>query len=213
MPYKSYEELPDSVKDALPKSAADIFINAFNSAYAKYDGDETRSFKIAWGAVKNAGYEKVDGKWQKVSKQLDEGEEEFIKMCDEDVGLTFEVLKVNESDRLLYGWAVISSIHGEPYFDTDNEHIPEDVMMRAATKFMIDNRVSKDSHDNDKTVGMVVHSFPLTKEIATALGIYCDVQGWIVGVKVNDIIMNKFKTGEYRGFSIGGLAAMAEVDE
>ncbi len=64
MPYSSISELPSSVKDNLPKHAQEIFLSAFNSAYEKYK-DEERAFKIAWGAVKNAGYEKVGDTWKK----------------------------------------------------------------------------------------------------------------------------------------------------
>ena len=65
MPYKDNESLPDTIKSALPTKAQDLFRNAFNGAYAK-DSDEAKCNKIAWGAVKNAGYEKGENdKWSK----------------------------------------------------------------------------------------------------------------------------------------------------
>ena len=64
-PYNSISDLNDSVKKALPVAAQKIFMNAFNSSYSK-DKDEKKAFKIAWGAVKNAGYsKKANGKWSK----------------------------------------------------------------------------------------------------------------------------------------------------
>jgi cation transport regulator len=64
-PYSNNDQLPPSVKDALPIHAQDIFRNAFNSAYASGKSEEV-CFKIAWAAVKNAGYKKnKDGKWVK----------------------------------------------------------------------------------------------------------------------------------------------------
>lgn len=64
MPYRSNRDLPESVKSALPGGAQDIFRNAFNSA-GERGLSEQRAMQIAWGAVKNAGYEKEDGKWVK----------------------------------------------------------------------------------------------------------------------------------------------------
>lgn len=64
MPYRSNRELPEPVKDALPTNAQSIFRNAFNSA-DEGGLSEQRAMQIAWGAVKNAGYEKEDGKWVK----------------------------------------------------------------------------------------------------------------------------------------------------
>lgn len=66
MPYNSVDQLPAQT-DALPKHAKSIFLAAFNSSYGG-DKDEKKAFQIAWGAVKNAGYIKKDGGWQKVSK-------------------------------------------------------------------------------------------------------------------------------------------------
>jgi len=60
-PYSANNQLPKSVRNALPVGAQTIFRKAFNSA-SKYP--EERRMKIAWAAVKNAGYHKgADGKW------------------------------------------------------------------------------------------------------------------------------------------------------
>jgi cation transport regulator len=66
MPYQDIADLPDSVKNHLPKHAAEIFIAAFNNALKEYDEEET-AFKVAWAAVKR-DYEKgEDGNWHKKS--------------------------------------------------------------------------------------------------------------------------------------------------
>jgi len=74
MPYKNLSDLPDSVRDNLPKHAQEIYQAAFNSAWDQYadasdrHGDDTReetAHKVAWAAVKNI-YEKNDnGRWVK----------------------------------------------------------------------------------------------------------------------------------------------------
>ena len=75
MPYTSINELPEGVRNVLPKHAQDIYKEAFNSAYEEYAdpkkrrGDEDReetAHKVAWSAVKKAGYEKgSDDNWHK----------------------------------------------------------------------------------------------------------------------------------------------------
>lgn len=75
MPYTSINELPESVKHVLPKHAQDIYKEAFNSAYQEYadpserrgDADrEETAHKVAWSAVKKAGYKKDrDDTWHK----------------------------------------------------------------------------------------------------------------------------------------------------
>lgn len=72
MPYDKVEELPDRVKDNLPKHAQEIYLKAFNSAWDEYaDPDERRgqesreevSHKVAWNAVKKKYEKGDDGKW------------------------------------------------------------------------------------------------------------------------------------------------------
>lgn len=66
MPYQTIADLPESVKNHLPKHAQEIFCAAFNSAHEEYDEEET-AFKVAWSAVKR-DYEKgEDGNWHKKS--------------------------------------------------------------------------------------------------------------------------------------------------
>ncbi len=73
MPYKTISELPDSVKDNLPKGAKEIFKEAYDNAWEQYKdpkdrkGDESReevANKVAWSAVKKK-YEKKDERWVK----------------------------------------------------------------------------------------------------------------------------------------------------
>ena len=72
MPYKTRQDLPDSVRNSLPQHGQEIYKEAYNSAWEQYkdpadrDGDDSReevSHKVAWAAVKNV-YEKNDaGDW------------------------------------------------------------------------------------------------------------------------------------------------------
>ncbi|MFZ5559279.1 MAG: ChaB family protein [Patescibacteria group bacterium] len=77
MPYNK-DNPPDRIK-GLPAHAQDIWINAYNSAHKDYPDDEERCNKIAWGAVKNAGYVEKDGKWVKEKLESPPRKEEIIE--------------------------------------------------------------------------------------------------------------------------------------
>lgn len=67
MPYQAINDLPDSVKEHLPKHAQEIFLAAFNKASEEYDEEET-AFKVAWSAVKHKYEKGEDGNWHKKSE-------------------------------------------------------------------------------------------------------------------------------------------------
>lgn len=115
-----------------------------------------------------------------------------------------EVLKVDESLGLVFGWAIVSTISGEPYFDVQGDHIPEAAMLKAAADFMSNSRVLGDMHEKVEG-GNVLFAFPMTAEIAKAFGLTTKQTGLMIGVKPADPeTLAKFKSGEYTGFSIGG---------
>ena len=75
MPYKTTEDLPESVRDNLPDKARGIYREAFNSAWEQYKHPEDRrgdadreetAHKVAWAAVKKC-YHKQGDKWVKDS--------------------------------------------------------------------------------------------------------------------------------------------------
>lgn len=72
MPYARNADLPESVRDNLPAHAQDIYLEAFNSAWAQYDqpeerrGDATReetAHRVAWSAVKKVYEKDSAGRW------------------------------------------------------------------------------------------------------------------------------------------------------
>ena len=121
-----------------------------------------------------------------------------------------EFVKVDEELGLVFGFAIICNKNGEAYYDLHRDHIPEDSMLKAATDFMLHSRMAGEMHGRDKdnnTVakGTVVFAFPLTTEVAKSLGIVTKTTGLLIAIKPSDqSILDKFKSGEYNGFSIGG---------
>ncbi len=74
MPYDSVSDLPESVRDNVPKHAQEIYKEAYNSAWDQYKdaeerrGDDSReetAHKVAWAAVKKQYEKGDDGKWHK----------------------------------------------------------------------------------------------------------------------------------------------------
>lgn len=117
-----------------------------------------------------------------------------------------DILKYSEDERLVYGWAYVSTINGDISLDHSGEFIRSDQIEKAATNFMLDVRVAKAMHSGPK-VGEVVHSLPLTKSIADALGIQTDKEGWVICMKIHDdAVWKRVKSGELSAFSIGGRA-------
>ena len=73
MPYRTPDDLPESVRAVLPKHAQRIYQAAFNHAWIEYEdsadraGDaprEATAHKVAWAAVKRQ-YEKSGGRWRR----------------------------------------------------------------------------------------------------------------------------------------------------
>ena len=72
MPYDTLNDLPDSVKNHLPKHAQEIYQAAYNNAWDEYAAPEERrspedtreetAHKVAWSAVKKQ-YEKQGEQW------------------------------------------------------------------------------------------------------------------------------------------------------
>lgn len=71
MPYRTTQELPERVKNNLPKHAQDIYKEAYNNAYEQYadpkkrrgrESREETAHKVAWAAVKKE-YHKEGDEW------------------------------------------------------------------------------------------------------------------------------------------------------
>ena len=114
------------------------------------------------------------------------------------------IVKIDKSRRIVYGWANVITESGVPVEDADEHIIRPGELVKFTTEFMIGDRIGKTNHAGDPT-HMVVHSFPLTYELAKALGIETPDEGWLVGVYVHDAdTMARVESGDLVAFSIGG---------
>ena len=123
-----------------------------------------------------------------------------------DKELQGKILKRDDEQRLVYGWAYVSTVEGKLSVDHSGETIDPDTLSKAATDFMLDVRIAKAMHQGN-AIGSVVHSLPITKDIAESLGIQTDREGWVVAMKIHsDQVWELVKSGKLSAFSIGGRA-------
>ncbi|QIG67381.1 DNA methyltransferase/prohead protease protein [Rhizobium phage RHph_TM3_3_9] len=147
----------------------------------------------------------ADGHHRATAQWLD-GADEFEAHYADISPVTNQVklTKVNDSLGLVFGWAIISKIAGAEYFDTQGHYIPEDVMLKASSEYMQNDRIAKEMHVGGEK-GKVVFAFPMTADIAEAMGVRSDQTGLMIAMKPdNESMLQKFRDGTYSGFSIGG---------
>ncbi len=73
MPYRSIGDLPDSVRNVLPKHAQEIYLASFNNAHKEYFSKKNRRnpeedlesvcHKVAWSAVKAKYHKDKNENW------------------------------------------------------------------------------------------------------------------------------------------------------
>lgn len=115
-----------------------------------------------------------------------------------------KVVKVDEDQRLVYGWASVIEENGEPVVDSQDDLIREPVLQKAAHQFILEYRAGKLMHQG-KAVGSVVESMVFTKSLQQALGVNLNKIGWLIAYKVeDDALWARVKAGEFPAFSIGG---------
>ena len=129
-----------------------------------------------------------------------------------------EVLKADAALGLVLGWGIVCKKGGEDYFDTQGDCIPEESMLEATTDFMKSSRIAGTMHARTADgqvvkAGTVVHSMPLTQQIADIFKLSTEQTGWMVAIAPDPGMLAKFKNGELTGFSIGGKRLEDEVIE
>jgi len=121
------------------------------------------------------------------------------------------ILKADEAQRIVWGWASVATEKGELVVDQQGDTMTPDEMVKMANGFMESVRTAKAMHEGE-SIGEVIHSLPLTKELAKAFGIETDREGWIIGMKIkDDDVWKSVLANEFSGFSIGGRAAKREA--
>lgn len=122
-----------------------------------------------------------------------------------------DIFRVDEEERMVWGWASVAKMNDQYIVDRHGDVITPEVLAKAATSFMENVRVAKTQHMGPQ-IGSIVHSLPITKEIASALGIETNKEGWVIGMKIyDDQVWADVKKGLLPSFSFGGRGKKAEI--
>ena len=122
-----------------------------------------------------------------------------------------EVTKMDDDQRIVYGYASVISKDGEPIVDRQGDIITAEELEKAASEFMLGMRHGKTMHKGDPTT-TIIHSFPMTNETKKAYQIESPLEAWLIAVKVHDDeTWDAVKKGELKDFSIGGKAQRRDV--
>lgn len=126
----------------------------------------------------------------------------------------FDFEKVDEGSGIVYGWAIVCTVGGEPYIDLQGDHIPVSAMLDATAAFMGKSaRPGLDMHEGEAR-GDIVFGLPVTEQTRKQLGMTTDREGFYIGWKPRDeAAMELVKSGARLGFSIGGwIEEATDVD-
>lgn len=212
------------VSKVLPPVAMTIWCDAANDA-AGAGADHNGAVFAGWAAVKAHGWKRPDVGKRWVRKDDGAGGDGPTsgsvhvdaplgsKKPKKDEAMKFDkaqVFKVDDSLGLVFGWAIVCTKNGEPYFDTQDDNIPEDSMLKASADFMQNSRVAKDMHRGDE-IGPIVFAWPMTADIAKSMGIQTSTTGLMIAMLPPPDILQKFRDGDYTGFSIGGFRVEDEL--
>jgi len=122
-----------------------------------------------------------------------------------------KVTKMDDDQRIVYGYASVISKNGEPIVDRQGDIITAEELEKAASQFMLGERNGLTMHKGEPTT-TIIHSFPMTNETKKAYEIESPYEAWLIAVKVHDDeTWAKVKEGELKDFSIGGAATRREV--
>jgi hypothetical protein len=206
---KIYEEEVDEVYELSPTANPKQVFEADYDATIMIEESKSKVRSILKASDGNTAYSShsVDGSVSVGDLSIDEL---YLLITEDTSELEAQVIKVDDELGLVFGWSVICCIDDEPYYDLQKDHIPEEDLIEPFMEFMLNSRVQGDMHarTEDKEVvdkGRVVFCFPMTREVAKAFGIQTRVTGLMIAIKPDTPeILQKFKDGEYTGFSIGG---------
>jgi len=156
---------------------------------------------MGWGGDEGRSW--AENILSKLEKSDDDSHQDFSVKAD--------IIKANNDQQIVYGWASIVEKDGKEVIDTEGDVIGIDDLEEAALSYVMKSRVASINHTGDK-VGSLVESIVFTKEKQQSLGIDLGKVGWWVGYKISDsAVWERVKSGELSSFSIGGSAIRTEI--
>lgn len=142
-----------------------------------------------------------------------------------------EIVNIDAAHGIVFGFAIVSKVRNdagvfEDYYDLNidqdgvhkGKRVPENITDDAILKAVVDatapgtHLVGDEMHAGPDS-GTYPFMFPLTEEIAKALGIETPKLGLLVGYRPTADVLKKFQDGTYTGFSMTGARVEFEEDD
>lgn len=124
---------------------------------------------------------------------------------------SYKLVKTDSELREVTGWASVVSKGGKPYVDHQGDIIDMANLRAAVEKFMDAVRTGGYMHQTTEDgkvipVGKIVGSLIVDRDMARALKMDTDLEGWLITMKVlDDNVWGQVKAGMLTGFSIGAM--------
>lgn len=129
------------------------------------------------------------------------------------MNLNAKITKLDDDARLVFGFASVAEIDGQPVIDSEGDVIDINELEKAAYNFVENSRVGGEMH-SELGGATLIESFVITPAKAELLNIENPTLGWFIGLRVtDDALWQKIKSGTYRAFSIGGRAVRRNIDD
>lgn len=133
----------------------------------------------------------------------------------DEVEIYVPVVKVDDEQKLVFGWGSVTKVDGQPVVDSQGDIIENTELEKAVYDFMV-NAVHDELHKRIVPDSKVVESFVVTDDKLAKMfpgeQIPQGKRGWWLGIRINDPeVYRKHKEGIYTGFSITGTASRKEV--
>lgn len=189
------EQLPEYLVVALEGAALPVFLQATDVA-ARQGKSQAGQYAAAFAALQKAGFCKSNGKWK------------------QDSGLVVKMQKaqrMDEDKRQVFGFFSVVELNGQPIVDSQGDIIKSEDIESAVYKYVKLSRMGDERHDSRAKM-VCIESMYFSKEKQQALGIDLGYVGWWGGFEVQDAgTWAKIKSGEYQGFSIGGVGRREQI--
>lgn len=128
-----------------------------------------------------------------------------------DIAVPFNIIKVEPTQRLVFGWLSVVEKNGKMIVDKQGDMIPVDELEKAAYEYVLTSRDGGDMHIT-KGASRLVESMVFTKEKQELLKIDLGMVGWWGGYFVDsDTLWDAYKKGDRPEFSIGGQALRINI--
>ena len=136
-----------------------------------------------------------------------------LKADDDDVDFAFttEIVKADEEQQNVFGWASVVTIDGEPVQDRQGDSIDIVELTKSAYDYVVNSRTGGHQHKRTEQgapvrVSDMIESMVFTPEKIEKMGLPSDFpHGWWVGYHFEDPqVWKDYKEGKLTGFSVHG---------